>query len=164
MKKIFISKTINLNIIKHKGATVVTATPGGTTSKMTPTSWIKFRNHKYVTDNPEEIEIIRKHIKECPQDGITELIPKTPDDILREEKAKLTEQMKRVEMAEKLAKGIVIEDVAVDKKPEGKYKCWFGKCDFSCDTAQGLRMHIKAMHNRDYKQKTLEGKFAKSKQ
>lgn len=101
---IFTSRTSNLNIIKHKGATVVTATPGGMTSTQTPTSWIKIRKHRLVTSDPEEIEITRQHIIDNPNDGIRELIKKTPEDILKEENAKLTEQIKRVQMAKELTR------------------------------------------------------------
>lgn len=127
-KVVFVCKTANLNIIKHKGATIVTAVPGGTKSEVTPTSWIKFREHKYITGNPEEIEIIRRHIEEYHRDGIMELVPKTPEDVLKEKEVKALEAMKELEEARELA-GKVVEETP---EPEEEKKVYSEKCP-DCD-------------------------------
>ena len=149
-KVIFVSKMANQNIIKHKGATVVTATPGGTKSEITPTSWIKFRNYKYVTGDPEEIEIIRQHIKEYPQDRLRELVPQTPEDILKEKEAGVAEAMKQLEEARKLAGKVEVEE---KKAKVYREKCT--DCDYvaesSVSEAQAknkLRGHRAAKHKK----------------
>lgn len=143
-KVIFTCKKMrNLNIIKHKGATVVTATPGGTTSRMTPTSLIRFREHRYVTDDPEEIEIIRQHIKQCPSDGIMELVPKTAEDTLKEKRAKAAEAMRELEEA----RG-AIEKVSEARKEERESKFQCPDCDFVGKNAKSLVMHKKMMHKK----------------
>lgn len=112
-KVVFVTKTVNLNIVKHKGATIVTAVPGGTRSELTPTSWLKFRDHKCVTSDPEEIEIIRQHIKDYPRDEIMELIPKTPQDVLEEKATRAALALKEYEEAKEAIK-------AVEKSPVAK--------------------------------------------
>ena len=117
-KIVFTSRTKNQNIIKHKGATIVTAVPGGTKSEVTPTSWIKFRDHKKITSDPDEIEVIRQHIKNCPSDGIIEVVPKTAQDVLREKEAKALEAMRELEEAKKLAGKPDLMDKVVEGTPE----------------------------------------------
>ena len=131
-KVVFMSKTVNLNIIKKKGATIVTAVPGGTRSEVTPTSWIKFREHKYITTDPEEIEIIKQHIKEYPRDGIMELIPKTPQDVVREKEIQFAQLEKELTEAREVAGIPDSVDKVAEETPEPKQNLYTQKCP-DCD-------------------------------
>jgi len=157
-KIVFVSQISNQNIIKHKGATVVMATPGGTTSRVTPTSWIKFRNHKYVTDDSEEIEIIREHIKKYPRDRLTELIPKTPQDILREkevEMVRLKEEMEEARKAAGMVEPIEEEKTTEEDKPD--YKCPF--CGVIRHDVKKMKRHCQNSHNRNVSLEKIEKEF-----
>ena len=154
---VFISKTVNLNIVKHKGATIVTAVPGGTRSEITPTSWINFRDHKCVTDDLEVIEIIRQHIKDYPKDRIMELVPKTPQDVLEEKATKAALALKEYEEAKEAMKAIKKSPVAnevVKMSPEVtlyEEKCadcdWIASSSVSQKQAQQkLRGHRMKKH------------------
>lgn len=157
-KIIFTCKVANLNIIKHKGATIVTATPGGTKSEVTPTSWIKFRDHKYVATDPEEIEIIRRHIKECPTDGIVEFIPKTPQDILREKEVEMVRLAKEMEDARKAA-GIVesTEEEKITEEEKLDYKCPF--CGVIRHDVKKMKRHCANSHNKNVSLERIEKEF-----
>lgn len=153
---VFVSKTVNLNIIKKKGATIVTAVPGGTRSEVTPTSWIKFREHRYMTRDPEEVEIIRQHIKDYPNDGIMEFVPKTPQDVLREKEAKAAQAIKELEEAQRAAVKPELVDDVTEETPEPEQKIYTEKCpdclwlaESSVSQAQAkskLRGHRAAKH------------------
>ena len=156
-KVVFITKTVNLNIVKKKGATIVTAVPGGTKSEVTPTSWIRFRDHKCVVDDLEEIEIIRQHIKDYPRDGIVELIPKTPQDVLEEKATRAALALKEYEEAKEAIKAIEKSPVAeevVKVSPEVtlyEEKCadcdWVAQSSVSQKQAQAkLRGHRMKKH------------------
>ena len=156
-KVVFITKTVNLNIVKHKGATIVTAVPGGTKSEVTPTSWLKFRDHKCVVDDLEEVEIIRQHIKDYPGDGIVELIPKTPQDVLEEKATKAALALREYEKAKEAMKAIKESPVAeevVKVSPEVtlyEEKCadcdWVAQSSVSQKQAQAkLRGHRMKKH------------------
>ena len=156
-KVVFVTKTVNLNIVKKKGATIVTAVPGGTRSEVTPTSWIRFRDHKCVTDDLEEIEIIRQHIKDYPRDEIMELIPKTPQDMLEEKATKAALALREYEKAKEDMKAIKESPVAeevVKVSPEVtlyEEKCsdcdWVASSSVSQKQAQAkLRGHRMKKH------------------
>lgn len=140
-KVVFTSKTKNLNIVKKRGATIQRAVPGGTISERTPTTWIEFRGYKRVTSDPEEIEIIRQHIKDYPNDEIVEIVPVTPEDILKEKEETAAEAMRELEEA----KGAVKKVFEVRKEEEkSKFKC--SHCDFIGKNAKSLAGHQRMMH------------------
>lgn len=114
---LFVSGSSNLNIIKKKGAIVQRAVPGGTQSEVTPTSWIKFRKHKYIAKDPEVIEIIRQHIKEYPIDRITEFVPQTPQDILKEKEIKAVDAARELEEARRVAGEVGVVENVVEETP-----------------------------------------------
>ena len=135
----FASRVRNLNIVKYKGATIVTATPGGTKAEQTPTSWIKFRDHKYVTGDEEEIGIIRQHIKDYPNDGIKEVIPRTPKDVLDEKATKAALALKEYEEAKEAMKAVEKSPVAkevVKLSPEVTlYEAKCANCDWIAESS-----------------------------
>lgn len=151
-KVIFVSKTANLNIIKKKGATIVTAVPGGTKSEVTPTSWIKFREHRYIAEDPEEIGIIRQHIEEYPRDRIMELIPKTPQDILREKEVEMVRLGKEMEEARKAAG---IEEKVEEELPD--YKC--PHCGVIRHDDKKMKRHCANSHNKNVSLERIEKEF-----
>lgn len=128
---IFTSGSSNLNIVKKKGATIQRAVPGGTVSEVTPTSWIRFRKHRYITSDPEEIEIIRQNIKNRPRNRIKEIVPKTPQDILREKETKALEATRELEEARNLVREPDPTD-RVGSEPQEEKKVYTEKCP-DCD-------------------------------
>jgi len=130
---LFVSGSSNLNIVKKKGATVQRAVPGGSVSEVLPTSWIKFRKHKYTTKDPEEIEIIRQHIKEYPIDRITEFVPQTPQDILKEKEIKMAEAARELEEARRVAGEVEPERIVEETpNPQEEKRVYIEKCP-DCD-------------------------------
>lgn len=155
---LFVSGSSNLNIVKKKGAIIQRAVPGGSVSEVTPTSWIKFRKHKYIAKDPEEIEIIRQHIRDYPIDRITEFVPQTPQDILKEKEIKAVEAARELEEARRLAGKVdtpekVVEETPNPQEEQRVYTETCSDCDWvaksSTSEAQAkskLRGHRAAKH------------------
>jgi len=131
---IFTSGSSNLNIVKKKGATIQRAVPGGSVSEVTPTSWIRFRKHRYVTSDPEEIKIIRDHIENRPRNRIKEIVSKTPQDILREKEAKALEATRELEEARKVVGEPELRISEATLEPQVEKMVYIEKCpEPDCD-------------------------------
>jgi len=160
-KIVFTSRGINLNIVKHKGATIVTAVPGGTKSEVTPTSWIKFRDYKYITGDEEEIEIIRQYIKDHSNGEIKEVIPRTPKDILEEKATKAAIALKDYEEAKEAMKAIekspVVREVVKVSPEVTLYEAKCADCDWIAESSVSQKQaQAKLRGHRIKKHKTIK--------
>lgn len=95
-KVCFVSKKRYLSVQKYPGFTVQKAVPGGTTAVNEPAEFVKFKDHRILTNSTDIIEFLRKVSKEKPELGIREIREKTKKELYVDEMAKLKEQMDRV--------------------------------------------------------------------
>ena len=172
----FVSKLRYLNVQKDPGFTVQKAVPGGTTAINLPAEFVKFKEHRCLTNIPEIIEFLRKVMGERPQLGIREIREKTKVELYDEEMAKLKDQVARTEKAkanlppteeekleqkkgkdDKIVKSA--EEVIKPKQEDKTFKCWLGRCTDSFGSAMGLQKHLRLSHKKTITIASIVRKF-----
>lgn len=158
----FVSKLRYLNVQKSPGYVINKPIPGGgTVAVQEIPEFIKFKDHRLLTNSQEIIDFIRDISVKKPQLGIKEIKIKTKQEQYEDEMAKLQEQIKRVNEAkgklspteeEKKEKREEIVESAKEvakKLPERKpFRCWLGNCMASANTLQGLQKHLNDFHRK----------------
>ena len=158
----FTSKLRYLNVQKSPGGTINKPTVGGgVIAVQEPAVFVKFKEHRCLTNSQEVIDFLRKKITESPELGLREIKIKTKQETYEDELAKLQERIKRVNEAKakvgltKEEKETKQEEVIESAKEtiEGKmdrkpFHCWLGKCKASSATLQGLQKHLNDFHRK----------------
>ena len=164
----FTSKLRYLNVQKSPGHTVQQPiVGGGTVAIQHPAEFIRFKEHRCLTNSQEVIDFLRNKITESPELGLREIKIKTEQEKYEDEMAKLQEQIKRVNEAkgklpltqdEKEVKQEEIVESAktVVNKP---FVCWLGKCRAPSATLQGLQKHLNDFHKRHMKKENIVKKL-----
>lgn len=165
----FVSKLRYLNVQKSPGYTINKPTVGGgTVAVQEPPEFVRFKDHRLLTNSQEIIDFLREKIKDSPQLGLREIKIKTKQEEYEDELAKLQEQIKRVndaktkvalteeEKEEKREEVIESAEKTIDKKMDRKeFKCWLGKCKASSATLQGLQKHLNDFHRKHMKKENI---------
>lgn len=165
----FVSKLRYLNIQKSPGYTVHKPTPGGgTVAVQEVPEFVKFKNHRVVTNSPDIIEFLRKVVKERPQLGIREIREKTKQELYDDQVAKVKENLARLEQMknelppteeekEEQKEEIIksAEGAVTPKVMEKPFGCWLGKCSMTFTSIEGLQRHLTATHNKKMKKVSI---------
>jgi len=160
----FVSKLRYLNVQKSPGYTTNKPTVGGgTVAVQEPPEFVKFKNHRVVTNSSEIIEFLRKVTKERPQLGIREIKEKTKQELYDDQVAKVKEELAR---AEKMKAELALTDEEKEEKREQviesiedtvdkQFKCWLGNCKASSTTVGGLQRHLDSFHRKKMTQVSI---------
>jgi hypothetical protein len=177
----FVSKARYLNVQKYPGYTIQKAVPGGSTAVNEPAEFVRFKDHRILTNSPEIIEFLRKVAKERPQLGIREIKEKTKEELYQEEMAKLKEQVDRVkkmkdslpptEEEKKEEEGKFVDsakEISEPKTTENPFKCWICGCSQTVfnkpiKNERSLAMHIRKAHGKNLKISTIKKRLAENK-
>lgn len=165
----FVSKLRYLNVQKSPGYTINKPTVGGgTVAVQEPAEFVRFKDHRCLTNSQEIIDFLRKKITESPELGLREIKKKTKQEEYEDELSKLQEQIKRVndakskvaltaeEKEEKREEVIESAEKTIDNKMDRKqFKCWLGKCKASSATLQGLQKHLNDFHKKHMKKENI---------
>ena len=169
----FVSKARYLNVQKSPGYTINKPTVGGgTVAVQEPPEFVRFKDHRCLTNSQEVIDFLREKIKDSPQLGLREIKIKTKQEEYEDELAKLQEQIKRVndaktkvsltteEKEEKQKEVIESAKEVIDGKMDRKqFECWLGKCKASSGTLQGLQKHLNDFHRKHMKKENITRKL-----
>ncbi len=165
----FTSKLRYLKVQKSPGYAInKPIVGGGTVAIQQQPEFVRFKEHRLLTNSQEIIDFIRKKITESPELGLREIKIKTKQETYEDELAKLQEQIKRVndaktkvglteeEKEEKQEKVIESAEEKVDGKMDRKeFRCWLGKCKASSATLQGLQKHLNDFHRKHMKKENI---------
>lgn len=165
----FTSKLRYLNVQKSPGGVINKPTVGGgVIAIQEPAEFVRFKDHRCLTNSQEVIDFLRQKIIDSPELGLREIKIKTKQEEYEDELAKLQEQIKRVndakskialtdeEIEEKQEEVIESAENTIDKKMDRKqYQCWLGKCKASSATVQGLQKHLNDFHRRHMKKENI---------
>ncbi len=183
----FTSKLQYLNVQKSPGYTVQQpVVGGGTVAVQQPPEFVRFKEHRCLTNSQEVIDFLRK-IMDSPKHkglGLREIKIRTKQEEYEEEMAKLEEQIQRVnimksemnpdavtkqkiEESSKLQERIELtsDELALTKDETAKtvankpFVCWLGKCRAPSATLQGLQKHLNDFHKRHMKKENIVKKL-----
>jgi len=163
----FTSKLRYLNVQKSPGHTVQQPiVGGGTVAIQHPAEFIRFKEHRCLTNSPEVIDFLRKLMDDPKHTrlGLREIKIKTQQEKYEDEMAKLEEQIKRVNEAKSSlainAEAKQEEAVEPTKPVVNKpFVCWLGKCRAPSATLQGLQKHLNDFHKRHMKKENIVKKL-----
>jgi len=147
---------------------------GGTVAVQEPAEFVRFKDHRLLTNSQEVIDFIRKKAIDSPQLGLREIRIKTKQEKYEDEMAKLQNQIKRVNEAksslaptkeeEEEKRKEVVESAkeVAEKLPERlPFRCWVGKCRLGFHTMRGLQKHLNAFHRKHMKKEDIIRKLNK---
>ncbi len=182
----FTSKLQYLNVQKSPGHTIQQpVVGGGTVAVQEPAEFVRFKEHRCLTNSPEVIDFLRG-IMDSPKHtglGIREIKIRTKQEELKDEMAKLQEQIQRVnnlkvalnpdavskqnnateesaelqERVEKVKDELSLtEDIEPAKNVVNKpFVCFLGNCKAPSATLQGLQKHLNDFHRRNMKKENI---------
>ncbi len=180
----FTSKLQYLNVQKSPGHTIQQpVVGGGTVAVQEPAEFVRFKEHRCLTNSQEVIDFLRK-IMDSPKHtglGIKEIKIRTKQEEYEDEMAKLEEQIRRVntmksalnqdavprqdnateesaelqERAERIDEPILTKDEPAKAVANKPFVCWLGKCRAPSATLQGLQKHLNDFHKKHMTKETL---------